>query len=461
MKKNVVEDEIFTEFCSQIGVSNIRDYEEKQLLAQQEKTQKRLEFDKQKGRLASQLEYVKSHDHLHTLKKLEKGCKKIEEEIQKLKDLEKQQLKEIDKDTDELDKHRLEVQALRTEVETKDAEVKEMKKQVAAHEKDVASVQKKLSGKERQLDEKRTDREGLLKQCKMDDIKLPLLKGSLTHIEASSSSSQDSQEDMEIDGSTSGSQTPRKGDSIVVDYDRLDDKYLDIDDDDQMKTMLQEMNSRVNKLDSTMSRITAPNMKAISKLDDVQNRLKETSNEFENTRKMARKSKIEYEAIQKERYDKFMDAFEHVSQKIDDIYKELSNNPSAQAFLGAENAEEPYLEGIGYNCVAPGKRFRPMDNLSGGEKTVAALALLFAIHSYQPSPFFVLDEIDAALDNTNINRVANYIKNETTRNFQCIVISLKEEFYTKSDSVVGVTADPESEVTTTRTFTLDLRQYPE
>ena len=58
----------------------------------------------------------------------------------------------------------------------------------------------------------------------------------------------------------------------------------------------------------------------------------------------------------------------------------LSKNQSAQAFLGPENAEEPYLDGINYNCVAPGKRFRPMDNLSGGEKTVAALALLFAIH---------------------------------------------------------------------------------
>lgn len=58
----------------------------------------------------------------------------------------------------------------------------------------------------------------------------------------------------------------------------------------------------------------------------------------------------------------------------------LAKNQSAQAFLGPENPEEPYLDGINYNCVAPGKRFQQMNNLSGGEKTVAALALLFAIH---------------------------------------------------------------------------------
>lgn len=60
------------------------------------------------------------------------------------------------------------------------------------------------------------------------------------------------------------------------------------------------------------------------------------------------------------------------------VLKDCARLP--QAFLGPENPEEPYLDGINYNCVAPGKRFRPMDNLSGGEKTVAALALLFAIH---------------------------------------------------------------------------------
>lgn len=51
-----------------------------------------------------------------------------------------------------------------------------------------------------------------------------------------------------------------------------------------------------------------------------------------------------------------------------------------QATLSAENPEEPYLGGISYNCVAPGKRFMAMDNLSGGEKSIAALALVFAIH---------------------------------------------------------------------------------
>lgn len=122
------------------------------------------------------------------------------------------------------------------------------------------------------------------------------------------------------------------------------------------------------------------------------------------------------------------------------ILQSLTKNQSAQAMIVPENPEEPFLDGINYNCVAPGKRFQPMQNLSGGEKTVAALALLFAIHSFQPAPFFVLDEIDAALDNTNIGKVASYIR-EKTANLQTIVISLKEEFYSHADSLFGIVPD--------------------
>jgi structural maintenance of chromosome 1 len=84
-----------------------------------------------------------------------------------------------------------------------------------------------------------------------------------------------------------------------------------------------------------------------------------------------------------------------------------------------------------------------MDQLSGGEKTVAALALLFAIHSYRPAPFFILDEVDAALDNANVAKVANYIRRQACPDddstpVQFIVISLKGTFYEKAEALVGI-----------------------
>jgi structural maintenance of chromosome 1 len=65
-----------------------------------------------------------------------------------------------------------------------------------------------------------------------------------------------------------------------------------------------------------------------------------------------------------------------------------------------DDSEEPFKGGMKFNAMPPMKRFRDMEQLSGGEKTVAALALLFAIHSFHPAPFFVMDEVDAALDNS-------------------------------------------------------------
>lgn len=116
------------------------------------------------------------------------------------------------------------------------------------------------------------------------------------------------------------------------------------------------------------------------------------------------------------------------------------------------------------------KRFRDMEQLSGGEKTVAALALLFAIHrycimptgklsalnlnSYHPSPFFVLDEVDAALDNTNVAKIANYIKNNASGTFQFIVISLKGSLYERGHSLVGIYRD--QDINSSKTLTLDV-----
>lgn len=74
--------------------------------------------------------------------------------------------------------------------------------------------------------------------------------------------------------------------------------------------------------------------------------------------------------------------------------------------------------------------------------------------SFQPSPFFVLDEVDAALDNTNVAKVANYIRQHASETFQFIVISLKGSLYEKGNSLVGIYRD--QDVNSSRTLTLDV-----
>ncbi len=127
-----------------------------------------------------------------------------------------------------------------------------------------------------------------------------------------------------------------------------------------------------------------------------------------------------------------------------------------KAYLSLDDSEEPYNGGIKFTAMPPMKRYRDMEYLSGGEKTVAALALLFAIHSFHPAPFFVMDEVDAALDNINVLKLCNYIK-QRSKDLQCIVISLKDLFYEQSNGLVGICRDVPTN--SSRTLTLDLSKF--
>lgn len=132
----------------------------------------------------------------------------------------------------------------------------------------------------------------------------------------------------------------------------------------------------------------------------------------------------------------------------------ITDNLPPQSFLDLEDSDEPYLEGIKYHAMPPLKRFRDMEHLSGGEKTIAALALLFAIHSWHPSPFFVLDEVDAALDNANVARIARYIRGHARPGMQFIVISLKNVLFQMSETLVGIYRDQGAN--SSRSLTLDV-----
>merc|ERR1711991_1205335 len=202
------------------------------------------------------------------------------------------------------------------------------------------------------------------------------------------------------------------------------------------------------------------NMHASTRLDGVDDKLKECSSDLDKAQRESKDISTRFEVVKRLRQREFHDCFKRISESLSVIYKDLtrsSRHPlGGNAYLTLDNNDEPYMGGIRYTAMPPMKRFRDMDQLSGGEKTMAALALLFAIHSYRQAPFFVLDEVDAALDNVDVKKICNYIR-QRSKEFQCIVISLKDMFFEHADSLVGICRDVDS--LSSKVLTLDLKQY--
>ena len=99
---------------------------------------------------------------------------------------------------------------------------------------------------------------------------------------------------------------------------------------------------------------------------------------------------------------------------------------------------DPFSEGIVFSVMPPKKSWKNIAHLSGGEKTLSSLALVFALHSYKPTPFYIMDEIDAALDYKNVAIIASYIKQRTCKDAQFLIISLRNGMFEQADDLIGV-----------------------
>ncbi|GKT16696.1 hypothetical protein ADUPG1_010970 [Aduncisulcus paluster] len=135
------------------------------------------------------------------------------------------------------------------------------------------------------------------------------------------------------------------------------------------------------------------------------------------------------------RHDEFMCGFVSVCEKLRLLYETLAVGGSAS--LELVSSSDPFAGGIKFSVMPPRKRWKNISDLSGGEKTLASLALVFALHHFKPTPIYVLDEIDAALDFRNVAIVANYVK-EQALGCQFIVISLRNNMFELADCLVGI-----------------------
>ncbi|KAJ1846902.1 Structural maintenance of chromosomes protein 4, partial [Coemansia sp. RSA 2703] len=143
----------------------------------------------------------------------------------------------------------------------------------------------------------------------------------------------------------------------------------------------------------------------------------------------------ELDGLRTRRLDEFMAGFSVISYRLKEMYQMVTLGGNAE--LELVDSLDPFSEGIVFSVMPPKKSWKNISNLSGGEKTLSSLALVFALHQYKPTPLYVMDEIDAALDFRNVSIVANYIK-ERTRNAQFVIISLRNNMFELADRLIGI-----------------------
>ncbi|KAF9487486.1 RecF/RecN/SMC protein [Pleurotus eryngii] len=147
------------------------------------------------------------------------------------------------------------------------------------------------------------------------------------------------------------------------------------------------------------------------------------------------KQKQMHDGLCKQRLEEFMAGFTLISLKLKEMYQMITLGGNAE--LELVDSMDPFSEGIIFSVMPPKKSWKNISHLSGGEKTLSSLALVFALHVFKPTPLYFMDEIDAALDFRNVSIIANYIK-DRTKNAQFIIISLRNDMFELSHRLIGI-----------------------
>jgi len=295
-----------------------------------------------------------------------------------------------------------------------------------------------------------------LRQSVLEDVEVPMFRGGLEALQDLAEAPSQAASAPTQEGPAAAMESAA---NIAVDFALLPQEKQAASSGPAAKMLEDEYRAELDRLRVELERLS-PNLKAIDQMQGVAENVQAASSEADVARKDIEDIESQFEAVRSARKEKFFDCFKKVAGEIGEVYRRLTANTAGlhadggSAYLDLEDPEEPFNSGIKFTAMPPAKRFRDMHLLSGGEKTLAAMALLFAIHTYQKPPFMVLDEVDAALDANNVRALAGYVEQADC---QTIVISLKDRFFIRSEALVGVWKNKPLE--TSAVLTLDLTQY--
>ncbi len=228
---------------------------------------------------------------------------------------------------------------------------------------------------------------------------------------------------------------------ILAKIEGLKKEYEDFEDIELTRVYekISDIESKINSHEKKIKRFGPVNMKALETYNDIKEEYDKMIAKIEMLEKERENIINKMEEIEKDKEETFMAAFNSVRKSLEKIYSDLAEG---DAKMVLENPESPFEAGMELVVRPMGKRFVPLRALSGGEKTIVAIAFILAIQEFEPAPFYIFDEIDSALDKINSQKLANTLDSSSDKS-QMIVITHNDEVVASAHYLYGVSINNE------------------
>lgn len=210
-------------------------------------------------------------------------------------------------------------------------------------------------------------------------------------------------------------------DEIVADFTELDNE--------------ETLNRALHRISNRIVRLGAVNLAAVEDLAALRDEQELVTRQVEDLELSQQTLLRAIQKIDSETLSMFEKTLKDANDRLTEVFGKLFGGGTAQLVL---TDEDPLTAGVAIRAQPPGKRTKSVNQLSGGEKALAAIAFIFAMFELNPSPVCVLDEVDAPLDDNNVNRFTQLIK-EMSEDVQFLIISHNRATMRMADSLIGVT----------------------
>ena len=197
---------------------------------------------------------------------------------------------------------------------------------------------------------------------------------------------------------------------------------------------------RISECKQALLKLGSVNVNAIQDLEQTQTRYDELLAQIEDLKKAETDLKGALKGLTTDIESRFEEGMAKINENFKMIFRELFNGGNARLYVENDPNKESLDQGVEIEAQPPGKKLQNISLLSGGERTMTAAAILFSILKFNPMPFCVLDEIEAALDDANAERIAKYLRKFSTST-QFVVITHKKPTMEHADVLYGVTME--------------------